>query len=587
MYKKLMFLISLVALLAFVNIAPADDVEWDGEVDCSWHNALNWDPDQLPGTGDRAIVLVPDPPGPSFDTQYQCPVMTSDVTVLEFGGPAYEQKEDVNQLMTIDGATFTITSDSQEDNWVRDGDFGDEDAETSYWEIRLINGARMELPNGGARLFDHGMGRLSLEDDSSFYVNGQFRAGDNDDGYMWIVTSGTSTFDVNADCFLGDDGGGCFDFGGNSTITIADWLGIPGREEEILGMKNLINVRDSAVVNAAGIGVHASKGGATTMNVYDSATVNAGFLRAACGDGCKGEEPEGTGEIYVHGGTVNICGDISIPHFTDEDATGLLEQTGGEINCCTLVVKDNGTVNLIGGVLTVGSVPDCTCSSGLEMEGGVIDICGGTLVLAGDQCDLIADLAASGLIGAYYTDAGGGCAGFKGTLNCDFDGENTTVTGNPANPYQPWAPNPADGSDEHSVDIVLCFCDGDYAFRNSLFLGTDPVAVENAGLADFESKGYLEPGECLDPENPPGIVPKNPITLQLWTTYYWRADVVHSPSSPPETPTTTKGNVWSFTTGCELFPGDINLDCTVNSLDYVMMADDWREEVWFPEDVQP
>ena len=584
MYKKLMFLISLVALLAFVNIAPAGEYVWDGEVGCSWHDDLNWNPDGQPGPDDRAIVVVPDPPGASYDTQYQCPVMTSDVTVLEFGGPAYEQSQDVNQLMTIDGATFTITSDSQEDNWIRDGDFGDDDADTSYWEIRLINGARMEIPNGAIRLFDHGKGRLSLEDDSSFYVNGQFRAADDGDGYMWVVTTGTSTFDVNADCFLGDDGGGCFDFGGNSTITIVDWFGIPGRKGEILGMKNLINVRDSAVLNAAGVGVHCSKGGATTMNVYDSATVNAGFLRAACGDGCKDEEPEGTGEIYVHGGTVNICGDISIPHYTDDDATALLEQTGGEINACTLVVKDNGTVNLLGGVLTVGSVPDCTCSSGLEMEeGGVMDISGGTLILAGDQCDLIAGLAADGLIGAYYTDVGGGCAGFKGTINCDFDGENTTVTSNPANPYKPWAPNPADGSDEHSVDIVLCVCDGDYTFRNSMYLSDDPVAVGAAGTGDFEFKGYYESGQCLDPDD----ALKNSITLQLWETYYWRVDVIHQPGSPPPTPATTKGDVWSFTTGCELFTGDINLDCVVNSLDYAMMADDWRDEVWFPADVQP
>ncbi|MHC4498393.1 MAG: hypothetical protein ACYS21_04680 [Planctomycetota bacterium] len=581
MYKKLMFLISLVALLALVNIAPADDIEWDGDTDCSWHDADNWDPDQLPGTGDRAVVLVPDPPGASFDTQYQCPVMTSDVTVLEFAGPAFEQQEDVNQLMTIDGATFTITSAEQEDNWVRDGDFGGDDAETSYWEIRLINGARMQIPNGGARLFDHGMGRLSLEDDSSFYVNGQFRAADEDDGYMWVVTTGTSTIDIAEDCFLGDDGGGNFDFGGNSTVTVGDWFGIPGRKEDILGMTSQINVRDSAVLTAAGIGVHADEEGTVLMNVYDSATVNAGFLRAGC-KVCKDESPEGTGEIYVDGGTVNICGDISIPD--SEDTTALLEQTGGAINACTLVVKDNGTVNLIGGVLTVGSVPDCgSCSSGLEMEGGVMDISGGTLILTGDQCELVADLAASGLIGAYYTDAGGGCVGFKGTINCDFDGENTTVTGNPANPYKPWAPTPADNSDEHPVGVVLCFCDGDYAFRNSLYLGTDPVAVENAGLTDPESKGYYEPGECLDPD----LALKNPITLQLWTTYYWRADVIHSPTSPPGTPTTTKGDVWSFTTGCELFPGDINLDCVVNSLDYGMMADDWREEVWFPEDVQP
>ncbi|MHC4338306.1 MAG: hypothetical protein ACYSTG_10255, partial [Planctomycetota bacterium] len=107
-----------------------------------------------------------------------------------------------------------------------------------------------------------------------------------------------------------------------------------------------------------------------------------------------------------------------------------------------------------------------------------------------------------------------------------------------------------------------------------------------ATTSDPEWKGYYEPegvspGECVDPD----LALQNPITLQLWQTYYWRVDTIHTPGSP--TPPVSPGHVWSFTTGCELFPGDINLDCIVNSTDYVMLADDWREEVFFPDDVQP
>ena len=275
MYKEMVFLASFLILLALVSVAPAEGYVWDGGGDdVSWDDPENWDPTGVPnGSDDSAVVLDP---SPSYEDQYLSPVVDlEDVTLNQFCGPACGQC-DVNQVMTIDGVTFTITSAEQEDNWSRDGDFGGDDPERSYWEIRLINGARLELPNGGARLFDHGKGRLSL-DDSSFYVNGQFRAADEDDGYMWIVTTGTSDINITEDCFFGDDGGGCFDFGGNSTITIGDWIGIPGREEEILGMKNLINIRDSAVLNAAGVGVHCSKEGEVTMNVYDSATVNAGF----------------------------------------------------------------------------------------------------------------------------------------------------------------------------------------------------------------------------------------------------------------------------------------------------------------------
>jgi hypothetical protein len=578
-----MFLISLVALLAFVSVARADEYEWDGGGDgVSWDDPDNWDPTGVPGSADFAKVVDPNA---DYDVQHLYPVVDSDVNVNQFGGPAFEQGEDVNQVMTIDGVTFTINSPETEENWIRDGDFGGDDADTSYWVVRLINGARFEIPNGGVRLFDHGKGRLSLEDDSSFYVNGECRAADEDDGYMWVVTTGTSTIDIGEDLFLGDDGGGCFDFGGNSIITVGRNFFIPGRKEEILGMKSLMNIRDSAVLNAAGVGVHASKEGEVTMNVYGG-TVNADFLRIAC-KVCKDEEPEGTGSVFVHNGTVNICGDISVPDFDDEDATALLEQTGGEINCCTLVVKDNGTVNLLGGVCNVGSVPDCTCSSGLDLEGGVINIAGGTLVLVGDQCAAVADLEASGLMGGYWTDIGGGCAGFRAKLVCVYDPgtDTTTVTADAPNAFKAWSPYPATGAVAVSVDVILTWCEGDCLLRNSVYLGTDPVAVENATTANTEWKGYRNPGiKWLDPDT----APSNPIALQLWTTYYWRVDEYHKPAGCYTTPPAlTKGDIWSFTPGCELIEGDINLDCVVNFLDYAMMADDWTECVFFPDDVVP
>jgi hypothetical protein len=150
-------------------------------------------------------------------------------------------------------------------------------------------------------------------------------------------------------------------------------------------------------------------------------------------------------------------------------------------------------------------------------------------------------------------------------------------------PPGPWPP---DGAVWQSVDVILCWKDRNYAFRNSAYLGTDPVAVENATTSDPEWKGYYEPegvspGECVDPD----LANENPITLQLWQTYYWRVDTIHTPGSPA--PPVSKGPVWRFTTGCDLFPGDINLDCVVNFADYAMLADDWREEGWFPDCVQP
>jgi hypothetical protein len=562
MYKKLMLLISIVALLAFVSVARAEEYEWDAGGDgCSWDDPANWDPDGVPGAGDIALVMDPDP---NYDVQYLCPYVDVPVTVEEFGGPAYEQSEDVNHVMTIDGVTFTITSSSTEDNWRRDGDFGDEDPDTSYWEVRIINGGRLEIPFGGARLFDHGKGRLSLADDSSFYVNGEFRAADEDDGYMYMVATGTSDINIAQDLFFGDDGGGCFDFGGNSTITVGKHFFIPGRKDEVLGLKSQINIRDSAVVNAVGVGVHADEEGEVTMNVYGG-TINAGFLRAGC-EVCKEESPEGDGDIFVYDGVVNISGDISIPD--SEDTTATLTQEGGTISCCTLIVKEKGRVDLMGGTLEI------TCAGSIECDGGIVNIEGGTLVLPGNACAEVAALEEAGCVGGHYAEAGA-CKGFRGILICDYDSmsDTTTVTATVGDLDKAWSPDPKDGEGEQVVGVVVCWCAGDSIGTkgHAVYFGTSYDDVNDAGMGDPPYRGTKPPlsPQCYDP----------PETLSLWTPYFWRIDEINTDAS------ITKGDVWTFTTGCEMLPGDINLDCLVNFEDYAMMADDWGVEIWFPDDL--
>ncbi|MHC4346427.1 MAG: hypothetical protein ACYSUP_17280, partial [Planctomycetota bacterium] len=51
--------------------------------------------------------------------------------------------------------------------------------------------------------------------------------------------------------------------------------------------------------------------------------------------------------------------------------------------------------------------------------------------------------------------------------------------------------------------------------------------------------------------------------------------------------TVCRGDVWTFTTGCELIGGDANLDCLVNFVDYAMVAGTWMEEQFFPEGCTP
>jgi hypothetical protein len=45
-----------------------------------------------------------------------------------------------------------------------------------------------------------------------------------------------------------------------------------------------------------------------------------------------------------------------------------------------------------------------------------------------------------------------------------------------------------------------------------------------------------------------------------------------------------KGDVWTFTTGCPLIVGDLNLDCLLNLEDYAILLETWGQEQYFPWD---
>jgi hypothetical protein len=151
-------------------------------------------------------------------------------------------------------------------------------------------------------------------------------------------------------------------------------------------------------------------------------------------------------------------------------------------------------------------------------------------------------------------------------------------------PNEAWAPSPADDAINQKVGVVMTWKAGKYLGdkgKHFIYFGDDEAAIEAIPTGNTSSpyyRGYRNPGsESFDPADAA-------LTLDLWETYFWRIDEFNKAPDPPET--FTKGNVWSFATGCEL-PGDINLDCLVNFLDYAMLADDWGVEVLFPDDVTP
>ena len=69
MYRKLMFLISFVALLALVNVASADDVVWIGTG--SFCDPANWDGGVVPGPEDEVIIDCDNGGGAPCDFQVE------------------------------------------------------------------------------------------------------------------------------------------------------------------------------------------------------------------------------------------------------------------------------------------------------------------------------------------------------------------------------------------------------------------------------------------------------------------------------------------------------------------------------------
>jgi hypothetical protein len=143
-------------------------------------------------------------------------------------------------------------------------------------------------------------------------------------------------------------------------------------------------------------------------------------------------------------------------------------------------------------------------------------------------------------------------------------------------PCHAWGESPEDGSTEICPDVCLtwemggCGMGGHPGDKHYVFFGTSYEEVNEADIGD--------PHPLYVGFFPPGLEEYCPPDLELWTTYYWRVD--EKPFGQP----TVKGPVWSFTTGCEIMPGDINLDCIVDSRDWAMLADDWMEMAFFPDD---
>ena len=146
-----------------------------------------------------------------------------------------------------------------------------------------------------------------------------------------------------------------------------------------------------------------------------------------------------------------------------------------------------------------------------------------------------------------------------------------------------WMPSPKDGAiNEAAVtcDMVLSWNEGNCLGakgRNFVYFG-DCDCVENAPTPP--DAGW-NTAPCYQGYQYVGNTTYNAGTLPLWTKYCWRID------QGCENGSTFRGDIWTFTTGCELIGGDANLDCLVNFVDYAMVASTWMDEQFFPEGCTP
>jgi hypothetical protein len=169
-------------------------------------------------------------------------------------------------------------------------------------------------------------------------------------------------------------------------------------------------------------------------------------------------------------------------------------------------------------------------------------------------------------------------------ITITMDGECAIVEGPPpCDPLKASGPDPRDGAKGVSGSLVsgvtLCWrqacCLGTLG-RQYFYFGTDEDDVIEAPPYRL---AWVPPDEFIDPPLFANVGCKNVGPLPIWTTHYWRVD------SKCETGEMTKGDVWSFTTGCDPVPtGDVNLDCLVNLDDWALILTTWGEEQFFPWD---
>lgn len=514
MYKRLMFLISLVALLGFVSVVSAAD--WTGlGATASFCDPDNWNPVGVPGPGSENNVL-PAGPTPERGPIIDCVAVVADIR----GNPSTD--------MAIDWVTGgDLTVDQWERRWGREPD--------GICTFNMLGGMLTILDDDDSafRIADSGHIVINISNDFVLNHPGGWRFGDNDDAFVdWNQDGGT--INLGNDMQWGDDGGGTMDVTGG-TINIDGDMRLLGRGGEDI-TANWGGTADM-VCNELRVGREADDGATVQFNMTGG-TITANRVNT---------HQDGGGahaEINVSGGLMVATTELRI----HSSGTSAINISGTGVIECGDIRLDNGVVDLDGA--------------------------GGTLIIEGNKLDKIAGYISEGKIGGCGVDPRG--------VVMDYGVTNpgkTTVTGTCDIDFcAAWGHIPADGATEQVVDVLLQWTRGNGmtgTSRDAVYLGDDEAAVDAAGTSDPEFKGYITASVN------PAEYDTTSLGLELWKTYYWRIDQIPR-EDPCKSEGINHGAVVSFTTGCALIDGDVNLDCVVNFLDFAVEGNNWMSEIYFP-----
>jgi hypothetical protein len=447
-------------------------------------------------------------------------VVDCDVASGTLLGPGWDT-DDYGSLTVNAGSTITFTDAARHES-------------ESPWVFNIAGSMTIGTGGGEYRFADEGhpIWNISGAGASLVISVDLLRAGDNG-GTGWDVNIDSGVLVLDTDVEIGDDGSGAFDISGTASVSVLGDFQPHMRDGDSTFDLTLSGDAEMVVT------------GKFTTNDKD--------------DGA------GTGTINITGGTLNVGEDFGMGL---EDGPTNLTVSGGLVVVGDTLEIGRGTANLEGGVVRAGD---------LDIgDNGVMNIVegGGVLILDGNKLATVGSLVADGKLVAMP------CASTRG-IQADYGVTNpgkTTVISccTCIDECQAWAPVPADGASEvHSVvtDVILSWTEGDCLGtrgRSAVYFGDDPVAVENAVIASPEFKGYKNLGS---PSYNAGNLP-------LWETFYWRIDQINYLTGKPPL---TKGEVWSFTTGCAAIAGDVNMDCLVNFLDYAELAATFGMEELWPE----